>query len=239
MIDRTLLASGAKTLGLDFSDEQIDRFDRLADHLIEWNARVNLTTIVDPREIVIKHFLDSLTVAHWLPVAAQRLIDVGAGAGFPGLPLAIVRPQMSLTLIEATKKKCDFLETMIAELNLQKVKVINARAEEAAHDLAQREQYDVALARAVAEMPTLSEYLLPFVKLGGVAIAMKSKEVQAETDRAETAIKTLGGQLKHIVPIDVPGLSEGRYLVVIEKISTTPEKYPRRAGMPSKRPLHH
>jgi 16S rRNA (guanine527-N7)-methyltransferase len=236
MIDKTQLLDGAKKLAIDLSPDQIDRFDLYAAHLIEWNARFNLTSIVDPGEIVIKHFLDSLSAARLIP-AAVKLIDVGAGAGFPGLPIKIAYPELSLTLLEATKKKCDFLEAMITELKLSNSIVVSARAEDAAQDVAHREQYDVAIARAVAEMPTLSEYLLPFVKLGGLAIAMKSKDVQAEIDRAEVAIKTLGGQVKQLVSTAIPGLDETRYLVGLEKIASTPEKYPRRAGMPSKKPL--
>jgi 16S rRNA (guanine527-N7)-methyltransferase len=235
-IDKPQLINGVKNFEIDLSPDQIDQFDQYADRLIEWNARFNLTSIVDPGEIVIKHFLDSLSAARLIPRAA-KLIDVGAGAGFPGIPIMIARPELSLTLLEATKKKCDFLEAMIDELKLQNVNVVNARAEDAAHDVAYREQYDVAIARAVAEMPTLSEYLLPFVKIGGLAIAMKSNDTQQETDRAEAAIKTLGGQLQQIVPVIIPGLNEERYLVVIEKITAMPEKYPRRAGMPSKNPI--
>src|SRR5512135_3556587 len=235
-IDPLQLIDGAKEMAIDLSSDQIDQFDLYADRLLEWNTRFNLTSIVDPGEIVIKHFLDSLSTARLVSPAA-KLIDVGAGAGFPGLPLKIARPELSLTLLEATQKKCGFLEAMITELKLTNSIVVNARAEDAAHAVAHREQYDVAIARAVADMPTLSEYLLPFVKIGGLAIAMKSKDIRAETDRAEAAIKTLGGQFKQIVPVIIPGLNEERYLAVIEKISATPEKYPRRAGMPSKKPI--
>src|SRR5512143_1038508 len=197
-IDQLQLIDGAKKMAIDLSSDQIDQFDLYADRLIEWTARFNLTSIVDPGEIVIKHFLDSLSTARLVSPAA-KLIDVGAGAGFPGLPLKIARPELSLTLLEATKKKCSFLEAIINELKLSNSLVVNARAEDAAHDAAHREQYDVAIARAVAEMPTLSEYLLPFVKIGGLAIAMKSQNVQAEIDHTEAAIKTLGGQFKQIV----------------------------------------
>lgn len=235
-IDKLQLIDGAKEMAIDLSSDQIDQFDLYADRLLEWNARFNLTSIVDPGEIVIKHFLDSLSTARLVSPAA-KLIDVGAGAGFPGLPLKIARPELALTLLEATKKKCGFLEAMIHELKLSNSIVVNARAEDAAHAVAHREQYAVAIARAVADLPTLSEYLLPFVKIGGLAIAMKSQNVQAEIDRAEAAIKTLGGQFKQIVPVIIPGLNEARYLGVIEKISATSEKYPRRAGMPSKKPI--
>ncbi len=236
MIDTALLTSGARELGIDLSPQQIDQFARYAARLIEWNARFNLTTLTDPRDIVIKHFLDSLSAARSI-LPAARVIDVGAGAGFPGLPIKIARPDVSLTLLEATRKKCEFLEAIHAELKLTNVAVINARAEDAGRDPNHREHYDVAIARAVAELRTLVEYLLPFVKLGGGAIAQKSKEVQGEVQRAQAAISTLGGQLKRFVSIDIAGLGEQRYLVLIEKVAATPEKYPRRAGIPLKRPL--
>ena len=236
MIDESLLASGAHDLGIDLSPDQIDRFSRYADRLIEWNARFNLTAITEPREIVIKHFLDSLSAARSVPPAA-RVIDVGAGAGFPGLPIKIARPAVSLTVLEATRKKCEFLQAMIDELHLTNVLVVNARAEDAAHDPSHRESYDVAIARAVAEMPTLLEYLLPFVRIGGVAVAQKSKEAVNDVQHAEFAMTTLGGRLVDIISVRVPELNEARYLVVIEKTAATPGKYPRRAGMPAKRPL--
>jgi len=236
MIDESLLASGAHDLGIDLSPDQIDRFSRYADRLIEWNARFNLTAITEPREIVIKHFLDSLSAARSVPPAA-RVIDVGAGAGFPGLPIKIARPAVSLTLLEATRKKCEFLRAMIDELHLTNMLVVNARAEDAAHNPAHRESYDVAIARAVAELPTLIEYLLPFVRIGGVAVAQKAKEAVNDVQHAEFAMTTLGGRLRDIVSVSVPELNEARYLFVIEKTAATPEKYPRRAGMPAKKPL--
>ena len=236
MIDESLLASGAHDLGIDLSPDQIVRFSRYADQLIEWNARFNLTAITEPREIVIKHFLDSLSAARSVS-PASRVIDVGAGAGFPGLPIKIAQPDISLTLLEATRKKCEFLRAMIDELHLTNVLVVNARAEDAAHDPAHRESYDVAIARAVAEMPTLLEYLLPFVRIGGVAVAQKSKEAVNDVQHAEFAMTTLGGRLADIISVRVPELNEARYLVVIEKTAATPGKYPRRAGMPAKRPL--
>lgn len=236
MIDESLLVSGAHDLGIDLSPEQIDRFSHYADRLIEWNARFNLTAITEPREIVIKHFLDSLSAARSVP-PASRVIDVGAGAGFPGLPIKIARSDISLTLLETTSKKCKFLQAVVDELGLQNVWVVNERAEAAARGSAHRESYDVAIARAVAEMPTLLEYLLPFVRIGGVAVAQKSKEAVNDVQHAEFAMTALGGRLKDIVSVRVPELNEARYLVVIEKASATAEKYPRRAGMPAKRPL--
>jgi 16S rRNA (guanine527-N7)-methyltransferase len=236
-IDLDLLASGARELDLDLSPAQLEQFARYADLLIEWNLRFNLTSIVDPRDIVIKHFLDSLSILRSIPPGSIKLIDVGAGAGLPGLPIKLVHPEVSLTLLEVTRKKCDFLKAAIGDLQLTGVQVINARAEEAGRRPEHREQYDIAIARAVAEMPTLIEYLLPFVKIGGLALAQKSKEAEKETQRAAAAIAALGGQLREVTPVVVPELNESRYQVIIEKIVGTPEKYPRRTGVPAKKPL--
>jgi 16S rRNA (guanine527-N7)-methyltransferase len=236
-IDIDLLATGAREFDLNLSPAQLDQFSRYADLLIEWNLRFNLTSIVDPRDIVIKHFLDSLSILSSIPPGPVKLIDVGAGAGLPGIPIKLLRPDVALTLLEATRKKCDFLKATIDDLQLAEVKVINARAEEAGRMAEHREQYDIALARAVAEMPTLLEYLLPFVQVGGLALAQKSKEVSNDMQRAGLALTTLGGRVSDIVSISVPELNEARYLVVVEKIDRTPEKYPRRTGVPAKKPL--
>jgi 16S rRNA (guanine527-N7)-methyltransferase len=236
-IDIDLLAAGAREFGLDLSPAQLDQFTRYADLLIDWNLRFNLTAIVEPREIVIRHFLDSLSAIQSIPPGPLKLIDVGAGAGLPGLPIKLVRPNVSLALLEATRKKCDFLKAVIDDLQLTNVQVINARAEDAGRAAEHREVYDVAMARAVGEMPVLLEYLLPLVRIGGRAIAQKSREVLNEVQHAELALSTLGGRLDDIVAVQVPQLNEARYLVVIEKVVATPEKYPRRAGMPSKKPL--
>jgi 16S rRNA (guanine527-N7)-methyltransferase len=236
-MDVELLAAGARTFDLNLSSTQLDQFARYADLLIDWNLRFNLTSIVDPREIVIKHFLDSLSATRSIPPGPLKLIDVGAGAGLPGLPIKLVRPDVALTLLEATRKKCDFLKAVIDDLQLTDVQVINARAEEAGRMEEHREQYDIAIARALAEMPTLIEYVLPLVKIGGIAVAQKSKEAEKETQRAAVAIATLGGRLREVTPVVVPELNEARYLVIIEKIAGTPEKYPRRTGVPAKKPL--
>jgi 16S rRNA (guanine527-N7)-methyltransferase len=236
-IDIDLLAAGAHAFDLDLSPAQLDQFARYAELLIEWNLRFNLTAIVDPRDIVIKHFLDSLSVIRSIPPGPIRLIDVGAGAGLPGLPLKIARPEITLTLLEATRKKCDFLQAVIDDLHLTDVTVVNARAEEAGRLEEHREQYDVSVARGVAEMPTLLEYLLPLVKVGGLAVAQKSREVLPDVQHAELALTALGGRLSDIVAVNVPELNEARYLVVVEKIDRTPEKYPRRVGVPTKKPL--
>ena len=235
---RTALLEGAEILGLPPSPHQLAQFERYALDLVEWNRRANLTTITDSLDIVRKHFLDSLSVLSVCdPKPGARMIDVGSGAGFPGLPLRIARPGLRVTLLEATRKKCDFLRHVVGALELDGVYVVNARAEDAARDAAHRERYDVAVARAVAEAPTLVEYLLPFVKVGGCALALKSGEVDAEVERAGAAIATLGGRLQRIAPVSVPGIDEPRTIVVVDKVAPTPDKYPRRAGMPEKRPI--
>jgi 16S rRNA (guanine527-N7)-methyltransferase len=235
------LAAGARTLlKLDLTSAQLAAFQTYADVLREWSSRFNLTTIRDLQGVQIKHFLDSLSVLKIIrPAPGQplRIIDVGTGAGFPGLPLKIMFPQAQLTLLEATGKKARFCEHVVEALKLSGVTVIKARAEELGQDGAHREQYHWAVARAVAAMPTLAEYLLPLVRLGGGALAQKGAGALEETQRAEPAIRRLGGELAQILPVELPGIAETRYLVALKKIAATPPAYPRRPGTPAKTPL--
>src|SRR5436190_21645195 len=236
------LAHGARTLlQLELTPAQLAAFQTYADELREWNEKFNLTDIKDAQGIQIKHFLDSLSILKILPPSTVHrppsFIDIGTGAGFPGLPLKIVCPDIQLTLVEATGKKVKFCEHIIAKLNLHGVTVIKARAEEIGHDPAHRERYDWAVARAVAEMPTLAEYLLPLVKRGGRAVAQKGSGAPGETQTAMGAVKRLGGELELIVPVELPGIAETRYLVVFKKIAATPAAFPRRTGIPTKTPL--
>ena len=225
-------------LGIRLSDEQRAAFDLYARELVEWNRRFNLTSITDPEQIRIKHFLDSLSC--WLAMREQppgSLVDVGAGAGFPGIPLKILKPDIHLTLVEATAKKTGFLLHLVQFLRLDEVHVGTTRAEEFGHIPAHRESFDWAVARAVAPLPVLVEYLLPLVKIGGHAMAQKGKDAAAEVESAMAAIQKLGGELSELKKVVVPGLDEDRYLVIVKKISSTPQTYPRRPGVPSKRPL--
>jgi 16S rRNA (guanine527-N7)-methyltransferase len=227
-----------KLLGINLSEAQLSAFATYERELIDWNQRFNLTAITDPKQIRIKHFLDSLSC--WLAMpqaAAARIIDVGAGAGFPGLPLKILQPEIFLTLVEATAKKASFIEHIVQVLSLQNVNVLAKRAEDAGQMPEHRESFDWAIARALAPMPVLAEYLLPFAKVGGLVLAQKGKDAQVEVNGAKNALEKLGGELKEIIPVDIPGLEEERYLVVLKKIAPTPATYPRRTGMPSKRPL--
>lgn len=236
MMERLLQASQFK---LNLSAAQLTQFEQYLTLILTWNQRVNLTRITDPDEIIIKHFLDSLSVYPALPQSsgAISLIDVGSGGGFPGIPLKIALPDLQLTLLESTGKKTDFLAHVVTELELPQTEVLTRRAEDAARLPKYRQRYDVATARAVGKLPTLVEYLLPFVKIDGVAIAQKGQSPQEELDSARWAIGTLGGKSPSIIPITVPGLEAERHLIVIPKGKPTPKTYPRRAGLPKKEPL--
>ncbi len=212
-------------------------FERYYQILLEWNERINLTRIVEPSEVAVKHFLDSLSVYPLLPPRARQLIDVGSGAGFPGLPLKLACPDLQVTLLESTGKKTAFLRHVITELGLTGIEVITLRAEEAGQQADQRQRYDVAVARAVSPLVVLAEYLLPLVKVGGVMIAQKGQPPTEELAAATYAIKLLGGQAATVQPLHVPHLEGERHGVVIKKIKPTPKAYPRRPGLPSKEPL--
>ncbi len=237
------LIDGAQALGLHLTDKQQAAFQVYYEELIVWNQKFNLTAITDYEQVQIRHFLDSLSclLAEETRLALKRpqakMIDVGAGAGFPGIPLKLVCPDTQLTLLEATGKKVAFLEYLVNRLGLAAVIAIKARAEELAHLSEHREQYDLALARAVAELPVVVEYTLPFCRLGGWVVAQKGEAGVAEAWTAERAIRLLGGELRRVVPVELAGLPEDRSLVVIEKTGPTPDGYPRRPGIPSKKPL--
>lgn len=224
--------------GTQLNSQQLTDLRVYAQELEKWNALHNLTAIRDPAQVRVKHFLDSLSACLALRGSTvERVIDVGTGAGFPGLPLKIVNPQMQLTLVESIGKKTAFCEHLIDKLGLEGVVVIQMRAEELGHLAEHREQYDWALARAVAVMPVLLEYLLPLVRVGGSVLAMKGESGPAEAQSAEKATQLLGGHLRQLMPLTLPGVAEERYLVVVDKVAVTPQKYPRRVGIPAKRPL--
>lgn len=225
-------------LGLQLAPRQLAAFQRYEQELLEWNSRFNLTAIRDADGIRTKHFLDSLTCLLVLRDSSPRkLIDIGTGAGFPGLPLKIVLPGLQLTLVESVGKKADFCRHIVQTLGLEKVEVLQARAEELGQSLAHREKYDWAVARSVANMPVLTEYLLPLVRVGGAMLAQKGQNGPAEAQLAEKATHLLGGHLRQLKIVNLPGVAEDRYLIVIDKIAATPPKYPRRVGVPLKTPL--
>ncbi len=227
-----------RQLGLHLSRGQINALALYERELVDWNTRFNLTAIRDPQEIHTKHFLDSLTCVMALGERNQgRLIDIGTGAGFPGIPLKIVYPQMSVTLVESVGKKAEFCRHVVKVLDLKAVEVVQERVETLGQDPTYREQYDWAVARAVAVLPALAEYLLPLVRVGGSMLAMKGESGPAEAHSAERALKILGGHLRQLLPVTLPGVAEERYLVVIDKVAATPSGYPRKVGLPTKRPL--
>lgn len=235
-----LLQEGAREFGVELSQDQLERFEAYYRHLVVWNTRLNLTAIKGYSEVQVLHFLDSLSLACVLPRAQlgnRKLIDVGAGGGFPGVPLAIAFPELEVTLLEATGKKVAFLEDLSRALALRNVSTVKGRAEELGQREEHRERYDLAVARAVAEMRTLVEYTLPFVRVGGRFVASKGAEAAEETEAAAGAVKLLGGRVSQLVPVVLPTLDAPRHLVVIEKVAPTPARFPRRAGLPSKRPL--
>lgn len=231
-----LLAAYAADWGLPLSQPQLDQFAAYAAELRRWNERVNLTAITDEADVVARHFLDSLRCALSWGAPPGRAVDVGAGAGFPGLPLKILRPEMRLTLIESVEKKAVFLRHIVTELGLDQVEVLAARAEAVGRDPERREQYDLAAARAVADLRVLAEYCLPLCRVGGRFLAPKGAQVERELQAALPAIEILGGRLVAVEPVALPGV-EPRTLVVIEKAAPTPPAYPRGVGAPAKRPL--
>jgi 16S rRNA (guanine527-N7)-methyltransferase len=230
------LATITTDWNLPLDQHQLDQFAVYTAELRRWNRRINLTAIDDDRGIVIRHFLDSLRCALSWGAAPGSLVDIGAGAGFPGLPLKILRPSLRLTLIESVEKKAAFLRHIVAELGLSNVDIIVGRAEAIGHDAAYRQQYDVAVARAVAELRVLAEYCLPFCRVGGRFLAPKGAQSADELVGAERSIEQLGGRVLAVELVDLPEV-EQRVLVVVEKIAPTPPQYPRAVGIPSKRPL--
>jgi len=224
--------------GISLAPRQLAALDRYCRELMTWNARHNLTAIREPEMARVKHFLDSLSAYLAMRGSSMnRVIDIGTGAGFPGLPLKILCPQIQLTLVESVGKKAAFCRHIVDSLELEGVTVIQERAEALGQLTGHRERYDWAVARAVAVMPVLLEYLLPLVKVGGQVLAMKGETAPAESQAADRAIQILGGHLRQLLPVTLPGVVEERYLVVVNKVAATPEKYPRRVGIPAKRPL--
>jgi 16S rRNA (guanine527-N7)-methyltransferase len=231
-----LLAEVTASWGIALSSEQLEQFRLYAAELRAWNERVNLTAITAEPEIATRHFLDSLRLALSWGELPTSLVDIGSGAGFPGLPLAILHPALRLTLVESVAKKSAFLEHIVTLLGLQHVRVLTSRAEELGQHAAHREVYDVATARAVAELRVLAEYLLPLCRVGGRVLMPKGSAIEAELRLARPAIVKLGGRLAPVESVLLPSI-EPRTLVVIDKIAPTPPAYPRAIGVPARRPL--
>lgn len=239
----SILAQGARAFGIDLTPAQLDRFEFYYRQLVDWNARGNLTSITEYNQVQTKHFLDSLSVALALPrpfetaLEGKTLIDVGTGAGFPGLPLAIALPHLQVTLLEATGKKAIFVTQLGRAVGLENIETLKGRAEELGQNEQYRENFDFATGRAVAELRTLVEYTLPLLRIGGLLIAQKSVQVYSELALADRAISELGGHFRELIPVELPGILEKHHLIIVDKVAATPAKYPRRPGIPEKRPL--
>jgi 16S rRNA (guanine527-N7)-methyltransferase len=231
-----LLATRCTSWGFSLSDDQLEQFAHYAHELRRWNQRVNLTAISEPEAIYRRHFLDSLSCARFWGDDPDSLVDVGTGAGFPGLPLKILRPELHLTLVESVGKKAAFLKHIVEELGHDRVRVVQARAEELGHDVVHRARYAVAVARAVSDMRVLAEYCLPLLHVGGLLLAPKSRTAEEEIAAAQGAIGLLGGGVARLLPVELPEL-ETRLMVVVTKESETPAAYPRGVGVPAKKPL--
>lgn len=234
----SIFIDGCKELGLFLSEEQLKQFIRYYEMLIEKNKVMNLTAITDFEEVIKKHFLDSLLIVQAADLTkVEKMIDVGTGAGFPGLPLKIVFPELSVTLADSLNKRVLFLEECIRELDLRKIDAVHGRAEDLGKNREYRENYDLAVSRAVANLSSLSEYCIPFVKKGGTFIAYKASEIMDEYKAAKKAIHVLGGESSEPALFTLPQTDLTRSFVIIKKVRETPGKYPRKAGLPSKEPL--
>lgn len=253
------LKDGTEKMGIEISQKQVEQFTKYKDILLEWNKKMNLTAITEEKEIVIKHFLDSLSCIQtgYLSVRPKagpsgpvvepvrlsagenraKTIDIGTGAGFPGIPLKIMLPDIKLTLLDSLKKRISFLEKVCSELNLDNVEIIHGRAEDLGQNKDYREKYNCALSRAVAALNVLVEYSLPFVKTGGVFICQKGPKLTEEIEDAKKAIKILGGKIIEQKNISLPFSDREHHILIIKKIRQTPIKYPRKAGKPGKNPI--
>ncbi len=238
MIDMEVLIDGCSQMGIGLGEKQQYQFSRYLDLLLEWNQKFNLTAITEPKEIIVQHFLDSISTLKLKQMEGQsRILDMGSGAGFPGIPLKIMEPQLQVSLVDSVQKKVGFLNEMIEKLDLDYTAAIHARAEDLAKIEGHREAYDLVISRAVAELRVLAEYCLPFVRRGGYFISHKGPGAAEELDLAKSAINLLGGKWLETVEAKIPYSERTHNLIIIKKEKITPLKYPRSPGKPKKEPL--
>ena len=233
-----ILEDGCQAFGVTLTDKQIEQFEKYYELLVEWNKVMNLTGITEFDEVMQKHFVDSVAAAKYAEMEkVNRLIDVGTGAGFPGIPLKIVYPHIQVTLLDSLNKRIKFLEEVVDNLGLTGIETVHGRAEDAAKKAEYREQFDLSVSRAVANLASLTEYCLSFVKVGGKFVSYKSVSVDEEITQSKKAVYVLGGEIGKVEKFNLPESDMERALVIIEKKRSTPKKYPRKAGMPTKEPL--
>lgn len=238
MENKMLLKTCCEQMQIPLTEQMADQFMVYMSILLEWNKKMNLTSITEEREVVLKHFADSLSLLPYLAISENtKIIDVGTGAGFPGLPVKIACPEVSMTLLDSVQKKIGFLEEAITSMGLEEIACVHSRAEDGAQNPLYREQFDYCVSRAVANLTVLAEYCLPFVKVGGTLAALKGPDAQGEIAEAEGALAKLGGRVKEVVDVTIPFTELSHKLVFIEKVSSTPKVYPRKAGKISKNPL--
>ncbi len=224
-------------INIEISDKQIEKFFDYMNLLLEWNEKINLTAITEPEDIILKHFVDCATILKYIK-DEDKIIDIGTGAGFPGIPLKILNEKLDITLMDSLNKRINFLNEIINKLDLKNIVAIHARAEELARNKEYREKFDIATSRAVANLSTLSEYMLPFVKKDGMVISMKGSNIEEEVKNAKKAIKILGGEIEKIDNFNLANTNNIRNIITIKKVVKTPKEFPRKAGKPSKEPIY-
>lgn len=232
------MEDAARVYNIELTEDQLSAYHQYYELLIDWNEKMNLTAITEPRQVAVKHMIDSMSCyAEEAFGGDAKVIDVGAGAGFPGLPLKIWKKGLRMTLLDSLNKRVKFLNEVISALSLKHIEAIHGRAEEYAKNTAYRESFDIAVSRAVSRLSVLCEYCLPFVRKGGYFIALKGSKYREEILEAEYALRILGGQIEKVVPVQLPGIDDRRAVIYIKKAAATPMAYPRKAGIPEKTPL--
>ena len=232
---KEIMNENAKKINIEFNEKQLEQFFEYMNLLIEWNEKINLTAITEPKEIILKHFVDCATINKFID--KNKVLDIGTGAGFPGIPLKIINENLEITLADSLNKRIKFLDIVIETLELNKIETIHARAEELAKNKKYRESYDIVVSRAVAALNVLLEYTTPFIKVGGKVICMKGNNVEEEIKESKNAIKILGTKMLPVEKVILPDTEITRKIITVKKIKNTPAKYPRKAGLPGKEPL--